>query len=368
MSIINKMHQDFQQVQQEQPILAYMPEKKGKQKALLLLLIALLLASSLGLSYLIFTQEQAAKETEIQVIKSGVSLVSPAKAATTGLLEESSVETVTAQPVQQKISATNELKTVKAQVKAKKQKKTSSNQDNVKAAAVAPKAVSGKTVSAKKTSSKTSSSVKNQDNGKKHLEIKTAQLSKAQLAQIHLKEADKAQAKGGFELAAKKRLQALTLLPNLNDLRKSLALYYYGQGDVDKASRLLKKGALVSPDYPDFNLMLSRIALKAGDQQKAYLYLEQHPPKVEGNLDYYVSHAVLAQKFKKYEQSEQLYTSLLSQRPNNGRWRMSLAIAQDKQEKTGLAVSSYKNALLQTDLSSKAKAYINQRLTYLDQK
>ena len=32
MSIINKMHQDFQQVQQEQPILASMPKKKRHLK------------------------------------------------------------------------------------------------------------------------------------------------------------------------------------------------------------------------------------------------------------------------------------------------------------------------------------------------
>ena len=130
---------------------------------------------------------------------------------------------------------------------------------------------------------------------------------------------------------------------------------------------ILQKGALISPAYADFNLMLSRIALKAGNQQKAYLYLEQNPPEVEDNLDYYVSYAILAQKFQKYERAEQLYTSLLTQRPNNGRWRMSLAIAQDKQAKTSLAVSSYNTALLQSDLSTKAKVYINQRLSYLAQ-
>ena len=209
----------------------------------------------------------------------------------------------------------------------------------------------------------------NEESGKSNsLEIKTAKLSKAQLAQIHLKEADKAQEDGKLELAARKRGQALALLPTLNNIRKSLALYHYGQGNINKAKGLLQAGALVSPEYADFNLMLSRIALKSGDYQKAYLYLEQSPPQIEGNLDYYVSHAVLAQRFKKYEQSESLYTSLLSQRSNNGRWRMALAIAQDKQDKVQLAVNSYKYALMQADLSSKAKEYIIQRLTYLEKR
>ena len=44
---------------------------------------------------------------------------------------------------------------------------------------------------------------------------------------------------------------------------------------------------------------------------------------------------------------------------------MLLAIAQDKQGKQVLAIKSYQKALLQRDLSSNAKQYINQRLIYL---
>ncbi|WP_354623751.1 hypothetical protein [Psychromonas sp. MME2] len=199
------------------------------------------------------------------------------------------------------------------------------------------------------------------------LEIKPAQLSASELAQIYLKEADKAEAKGDLNLAANKREQALSVQPELNEVRKSLALYYYSVGDVSKSQRLLQQGALTSPHYSDFNLILSRMALKEGNEEKAYRYLAHNPPNVAGHLDYYVSFAVLALKLKKYAQAEQLYQDLLSQQVNNGRWRMSLAIAQDKQMKRELAITSYNFALLQHDLSSKAKDYINQRLRYLDQ-
>ncbi|MCP5077106.1 MAG: hypothetical protein GY951_03505, partial [Psychromonas sp.] len=51
MSIINKMHQELQESGDNSPILATMPEKKRKQKILLLCLICLLIASSVALSY-----------------------------------------------------------------------------------------------------------------------------------------------------------------------------------------------------------------------------------------------------------------------------------------------------------------------------
>ena len=186
-----------------------------------------------------------------------------------------------------------------------------------------------------------------------------------QLANIHLQEATKAQAKGDNNLAAEKWQSALQLQPHLNEVRKSLAMYYYSQNEINKSTSLLKKGALISPEYSDFNLMLSRIALKENDSEKAFLYLEQNPPGVEGNMDYYVSHAILAQKFSLYDRSESLYRSLLTQRPNNGRWLMSLAIAQDKQDKKTAAIASYQKALKKTDLSKKAKDYIRKRLVFL---
>lgn len=367
MSIINKMHQDLNQ---EQPILANMPKKKGTQKVLLLFLIIILTGSSLGLAYLIFIQESMHAETEIAVVKTAQPVATQTlkkKVSSRVELQEEATAVPVKAVAQQKAAA----KVKNIQVAAAK--KTISKEKETAAQVVADKIVpEAPAISADKNSAAipppTTSVPVNEESGKSNsLEIKTAKLSKAQLAQIHLKEADKAQAEGELEVAAKKRLQALALLPTLNDVRKSLALYYYGQGNINKASRLLQTGALVSPDYADFNLMLSRIALKAGDYRKAYLYLEQHPPRVEGHLDYYVSHAILAQKFQHYEKAERLYTSLLSQRPNNGRWRMALAIAQDKQAKTERALSSYKNALLQPDLSSKAKAYIKQRLIYLEQ-
>lgn len=200
-----------------------------------------------------------------------------------------------------------------------------------------------------------------------YLEIKPAQISSSELADIYLKDANKAEAKGDMNLAAKKREQALFIEPQLNEVRKSLSLYYHSQGKLNKAQALLQKGALISPQYSDFNLMLSRMALKAGNEKKAYRYLEQSPPEVKGHLDYYVSYAVLALKLKKYAQAEKNYIELLSQNRQNGRWRMSLAITQDKQEKTELALKNYNKALLADDLSSKAKTYINHRLSYIKQ-
>jgi len=381
MSIINKMHQDFQQLQQAQPILASLPDKRNKQKPLLLIAIALLLGSSLTLAALIFSQDNA--QTAMPTVKvqppqtlpllSQVLTPAPVRVEQ----EKAKVEPIR---VTKKVEPIRVTKTLLKEV-ISEPLATAVVLNNAPAAqekSIAPEKIAQQkapinhspvtaidTTIETTTTAIATASINESKSAGKQLEISVSQLSNAELAQLHIKEGDKAQAQGDFELAIKKKLRALALLPNLNELRKSVALYYYGQGDVDSAQRLLKKGVLVSPDYPDFNLMLSRIALKEGDQHKAYLYLEKNPPQVEGNLDYYASHAILAQKFQKYAQSESLYSSLLTQLPNNGRWRMSLAIVQDRQDKIDLAVNNYQKALLQTDLSAKAKVYINQRLAYL---
>ncbi|WP_022940964.1 tetratricopeptide repeat protein [Psychromonas hadalis] len=343
MSIINKMHQDLQA--DESPILASMPTKKRHQKRLLFILISLLLASSIGLSYLIYNKEgdiesiteitqadvfmvssndpiSAVKRVAVAIKPSVIPVVTlPAPVVIAATITPTSIPTVVPTPVHKVIVMKENV--------------------SVKAEPVAPEKKSG------------------------HLEIKKSVLSNLQRAELHLKRASIARKNNDLTLVAREKSRALAIKPDLHETRKSLALYYYGIGEQRQATNLLKKGALTYPDYSDFNLMLSRIALRNGDQQKAYLYLNQYPPKVKGNLDYHVSYAILAQKFEKYAQSERLYQGLLLVRPSNGRWRMSLAIAQDKQGKKGFAVESYQKALLQIDLSSKAKKYINLRLTYL---
>lgn len=373
MSIINKMHQDFQKVQQEQPIIAQMPEKKGSKKPFLIFLIILLIGTAFGLSYLIFTQENKEQEVEalVAVKEKPVTPIpvenmrvseQPVKIKSALVKDVAQEESVASTQEKNAVIVEREVSVPKKEI-IKKEKVVSQATTNKQVEIVPEK----KVVKQNKIVPPVQNVVKNNaDNTKESkLEIKTAQLSKAELAQLHIKEAIKLEKSGQFELSIEKRKQALALVPTLNDVRESLALYYYGKGNIDKTKSLLQTGAVVSPGFSNFNLMLSRIAFKEGAFQKAYLYLEQHPPVVAGHIDYYVSHAILAQKLHKYEQSERLYGSLLSQRSNNGRWRMSLAIAQDKQGKIKLAIKNYENAILQTDLSVKAKDFINQRITYL---
>jgi len=370
MSIINKMHQELEAHRDDSPILSSMPEKKQKKRVLLFGLISLLLLFSIVLSYLIYEKEHAGNDA----LASPIVKVEPV---------------VSAQPTQQKAVAVAVMPSTLAEPIAPNNH-TADNSSPVKAA---PK-VEMNTHTEALTSSKPLPEipdslpeapasnhievVKKADTVKKelhrappqqeevaHLEIKKSVLSAAQLAAIHLKNAQKALLQGDSALAAQLKIKALNQQPQLHDVRQSLALYYYGINEQKMAKSLLQKGALQFPEHADFNLMLARIALKNSEPENAYFYLRQAPPEVAGNMDYHVSYAILAQKFQQYEQAEQLYKGLLTQRPNNGRWLMSLAIAQDKQDKESLAVQSYQKALLQVDLSSNAKKYINQRLTYL---
>jgi MSHA biogenesis protein MshN len=377
MSIINKMHQELQGAGDNSPILAPMAQQKNTQKVFVFCLIFLLLTSSIGLSYLIYNKKNNVDNiAQITVVKESGAKIIPPEAFTSehqAVIKVQPVASITSVPAEEAINvitrgnAKKEVKEIRSSptvevIPSSAVKVTLPSVVKVMSA-LKPKPLSVKMKPVNvKTKKKTDTTEKVNT---PYLEIKASTLTKQQLANIHLNNAKKALAKGDSLLASQEKNKALTIKPDLHDVRKSLALYYYGGGDQKRATNTLKKGALQFPEYSDFNLMLSRIALKNGDQQKAYLYLNQHPPKVAGNLDYHVSYAILTQKFKNYSQSESLYQGLLTQRPNNGRWIMSLAIAQDKQGKEGLAVENYQKALLQIDLSSNAKKYVNQRLTYL---
>ena len=403
MSIINKMHQDFQNAQQENPILARMPEKKSRKKILLLSFVTLLVASSLGLSFLIFKQshQQAEVDTVSEDTLEAPLLV--AKEKINKKQDKLIEQEVPVTPIVGKAPSVEEKQQVSSvaneqEIPVKKEEEIipKANKEIIKVVEIEPVKVEQeiappltikddavvieKTIIVKDDLVETPPQI-NTDSQietapqvvtqakpiNNFLEIKAVTLSNDQLAKIHLKQAVEAEKKGDLELAIKERILALNLQPKLNEERKSLALYYYGQGEIDKVKKLLQSGVAVSPEYSDFSLMLSKIALKEGNSQMAYFYLQQHPPKIDGHLDYYISYAILARKLHQHKQAELLYKQLLLQQPNNGRWLMSLAIAQDKQLKVESAINSYKHALLQTDLSLNAKDYINQRLSYLEE-
>jgi Tfp pilus assembly protein PilF len=388
MSVINKMHQDIREAQKDGPVLGGMPDRSRSKKIIIAAFIVLLVLSAIGFATLIFNKNQRGDEQAIvQTIGNQLtpenSLNKPNESLNPSAEKDLSV-VVKEEVVQQIMPLVQHQLSVPIPVTKLPEKKqimapvVIQHQDPIIIEVLEPPIeVASKNVSVSDSQVIETQSIDNvlsddsmlvEKSSLGVLEIKDAQLTNAQLARIKLKEAQSAENEGELNKAADKREQALRFDPSLNDVRKSLSLYFYGTGNVIKAKQLLQTGAVISPDYSEFNLMLSRIALKEGDSQKAYLYLNQHPPVVSGHLDYYVSYAILAQKFHKYEQSERLYSDLLSERPNNGRWLMSLAIAQDKQNKVVLAVANYQRALLEPDLSSNAKAYINQRIAYLEKK
>ncbi|GLS89479.1 hypothetical protein GCM10007916_05460 [Psychromonas marina] len=363
MSIINKMHKGLQANHDESPMLSSVPVKKQKKKVLLFALISLLLASSIGLSFLIYDKESAANNSE-QPNQTRLTPVDTALPITSEPVVTKELEPATTSTAvtQKKVDDTPKV-AVKILPVVQPELPVTAKVTTPKEATPNKVTTPAKQTPAKPVAEKTKAQVEPKKTA--HLEIKKSVLTTSELADIHLKSAEKALAKGDKQLASQEKIKALNVKPDLHHVRESLALYYFSIGEQGQAKSLLQKGAVQYPEHSDFNLMLSRIALKNDQQKKAYLYLQQSPPAVEGHLDYHVSYAILAQKFKDYARSEVLFEGLLTQRPNNGRWRMSLAIAQDKLGKEPLAVENYRKALLQIDLSSNAKKYINQRLTYL---
>ena len=197
------------------------------------------------------------------------------------------------------------------------------------------------------------------------LKIETVELSDAELATLAERKATTAMAKGRMQEAQDGYYEVLAHDPHNQGAREQLAGLLYGAGRLTEAAQVLEEGLRLDPAQADLRLLLARVAISGGDQQKALDWLTGYQPDIASNLDYYATWAGLAQELGQPVQASEMYVRLLRQQPDQGRWWLGLGVAEDGQGHRQRALDAYRNAQLHGNLGEASTQWLEQRIGQL---
>ncbi|MCJ8316736.1 tetratricopeptide repeat protein [Idiomarina sp.] len=173
---------------------------------------------------------------------------------------------------------------------------------------------------------------------------KSVELTPEQIAQQNIEKAEKAQQQGRLTQAEEYWRQALAVTPDNKRVRKQLAALQYGRNKVTDALATLEVGFQRDRTDTDFRMLSARILEREARPGAALNVLLKSWPSADIKPDYSQKIALLAQDTGNYEVAETAYTRLAQAQPNEGRWFVGKAIAQENQG-SAAALTSYQQAL-----------------------
>ncbi len=194
--------------------------------------------------------------------------------------------------------------------------------------------------------------------------IEQVSLTPEQLAEQALGMADKALDADDLNGALSGYNQVLRYDPRNESARQKLAALYYGKGDTRKAFDVLQEGIRLHPSGEILRLTLSKLLIKAKQQQAALsplVYLPSQPSR-----DYLAMRAALAQKNKRSELALESYQQLTKLDTDNARWWLGLGIEQERMANLPQAVLAYQQALGKVGISVQSQDFIRGRLKAIE--
>lgn len=173
---------------------------------------------------------------------------------------------------------------------------------------------------------------------------KNVQLSPKEIAQNNIEKAEKAQQQGRLTQAEEYWRKALAATPDNKNVRKKLAALQYGRNKVTDALATLETGFQRDKTDTDFRMLSARILEREAKPGAALNVLLKNWPKTEENPDYSQKVALLAQDTGNSSIAEAAYSRLVDAQPNEGRWYVGKALAQEQQD-SAAALKTYQLAL-----------------------
>ncbi|AVJ55066.1 hypothetical protein C5610_01390 [Idiomarina sp. OT37-5b] len=155
----------------------------------------------------------------------------------------------------------------------------------------------------------------------------SVQLTAAEVAERQRQKAEQAQKQGLFTDAASHYEAALNAQPQWHDVRKEWAALEYGRGQTTQALAILREGLQQFPQAHSLRLLAASMLEKQAQPQLALQLLVQHQPAATELPQYYQLQAELAQQLDDNDAMQQSYRALVNAQPDNGRWRLGLALA-----------------------------------------
>lgn len=156
----------------------------------------------------------------------------------------------------------------------------------------------------------------------------------------------------------KKLVEWITLLPNDIDFQKQLADLYFHQGKYKKAQSLLKKILIDNPSDHYALWQVGEIATVEGNNEDAYLYLQQAYATCEDNPKYCFSLAQWYYDHDALDQALPLMEKMVKLRPKNIDYIVSLSHVQHKMWMTEQARQSLLRALELDPMNVTLKNYL----------
>ncbi len=149
------------------------------------------------------------------------------------------------------------------------------------------------------------------------------------------------------------------------EARNLLAVAWYGRGELQQAVSILNNGLNRYPNVEMWRLTAAKIFFKENELPGAFSYLEAD--LANASSEYYSMKGTLARQLKRFDKAETAYASLTKLEPNKGSWWLGHAIALDSQNKSELAVNSYKQAITRAGISPTSMKFAQQRIQSLQE-
>ncbi len=202
-------------------------------------------------------------------------------------------------------------------------------------------------------------------NSQQQLKIEEVLVLPSTLAQQNRALAAKALDDSNFDIAIKSYYAVLKYQSTDEDSRKRLAALLYGKKEIQESATVLQQGIRLNKDSVNLRLALVSILQKELQLEAALSVLEYVP--IGASTEYLAARGGLAQQLKIIDLAEESYQMLVQKEPDNGRWRLGLAIVYERKNQVQDAYNTYKLALMKPGLSRSSLAFVRERITLLQQ-
>jgi len=195
--------------------------------------------------------------------------------------------------------------------------------------------------------------------------ITPIKMSNSELSQLKFSQGLKAYKEGRIAQAQKAWEEALQAEPALHDARIQLAASYYGANETTRALTLLLQSTSRFPAYSGYSLLAAQIYYQLDNPHQALAVLDAPYKKETIAVENTLLAGSIAQQLQQWPAAMNNYQALVNKQANNPQWLLGLAIAQDAQNMSALALSHYSHLLTLPGLESAVLDYVKQRAQVL---
>ncbi|MEO1767309.1 tetratricopeptide repeat protein [Thiobacter aerophilum] len=193
------------------------------------------------------------------------------------------------------------------------------------------------------------------------------QISPAQRADQHYREALAQLASGRGEQAEALLKEALRLDPRHLGARQALLAQWVNARRLDEAEALLKAG-LAEPTLAKgetaaaLAMALARLQLERAGASAALATLDRYAPEAVGNAQYAAFEAALLQRLDRHAEAIARFQAALQGDPQRAQWWLGLALSLEAEGRAEQAIQAFERARSLPGLSPDLRAFAEQSL------